>query len=109
MPHKTTLYIDVEDTIFAQVLPDSGFDLRPCIISQLKVLGRMYDCCWLTMWRYKEPIQSGSYQDGISIVSMISCLYGRQINETFRYVEWNQDHDQGKAEFVLRAQKPKDR
>jgi len=108
MLRKTTLYIDIDDTIIAQVLRGSGLDLRPCVISQLKVLGRMYDCCWLTMWPYTEPIRPGSYPDGISIVSMMSCLYGRQINETFRYAEWNRDHDQGKAEFVLRAQEPKD-
>jgi hypothetical protein len=109
MPHKTTLYIDVDDTIIAQVLPGSGFDLRPCIISQLKVLGRMYDCCWLTMWPYKESIRPGSHQDGMSIVSMMTCLYGGpQINETYRYAEWDRDHDLGKAEFVLRESAPKD-
>jgi hypothetical protein len=108
MPRKSTLYIDIDDTIVAQVLPGSGFDLRPCMISQLKVLGRMYDCCWLTMWPYKEPIRAGSYQDGMSIVSMMSCLYGAQINETFRYGEWDRDHDLGKAEFVLRESAPKD-
>ena len=108
MPRKTTLYIDVDDTIIAHWFPGSGFDLRPFVISQLKVLGRMYDCCWLTMWPYTEPIRPGSYQDGVSIVRMMSCLYGTQINETFRYAEWDRDHDLGKAEFVLREGAPKD-
>lgn len=108
MPRKTTLDIDVDDTIIAHWLPVSGFDLRPFVISQLKVLGRMYDCCFLTMWPYTEPIRPGSYQDGVSIVRMMSCLYGTQINDTFRYAEWDRDHDLGKAEFVLREGAPKD-
>ncbi|MGA7109241.1 MAG: hypothetical protein WBV28_10760 [Terracidiphilus sp.] len=44
MSGKTTLYIDIDDTIIAQVLPGSGFDLRPCGRTQLRVLGWMYDC-----------------------------------------------------------------
>jgi hypothetical protein len=48
MPRRTTLYIDIDDTIIAQIMPGAGFDLRPCVITQLAVLGRMYDCCWLT-------------------------------------------------------------
>lgn len=41
MQRKTTLYIDIDDTLIAQVLPGSGYDLRPCVITQLTVLGRM--------------------------------------------------------------------
>jgi hypothetical protein len=108
MQRKTTLYIDIDDTIIAQVLPGSGFDLRPCAITQLKVLSRMYDCCWLTMWPYKEPIRPESYAEGISVVTMMSCLYATQVNETFRYAEWDRDHEQGKAEFVLRDEEPAD-
>jgi hypothetical protein len=108
MPGKTTLYIDIDDTIIAQVLPGSGFDLRPCVMTQLRVLGRMYDCCWLTAWPYTELKRPGSYQDGMSVVTMMSCLYGTRINETFRYAEWDRDHEHGKAEFVLREGAPKD-
>ena|SRR5579872_6614206 len=68
----------------------------------------MYDFCCLTMWPYKAPMRAGSYQDGISIISMMSCLYGRQINDTFRYADWDRHHELGKAEFVLRPQEPKD-
>ncbi len=73
MPRKTTLYIDIDDTIIAQVLPGSGFDLRPCVM-QLRVLGRVYECCWFTMWPHTTPKRPGSYQDGVSIVTMMSCL-----------------------------------
>lgn len=40
MPRRTTLYIDIDDTIIAQIMPGSGFDLRPCVMTQLAVLGR---------------------------------------------------------------------
>jgi hypothetical protein len=36
------------------------------------------------------------------------CLYGTNINEQFRYAEWDRDHPEGKAEFVLREDAPKD-
>jgi len=108
MLHRTTLYIDIDDTIIAQVLPGSGFDLRPCVMTHLTVLSRMYDCCWLTMWPYTEPKRPRPGQDRMSIVTMMRCLYGTQVNDTFRCAEWDRDHEQGKAEFVLREDAPKD-
>ncbi len=108
MPRKTTLYIDIDDTIIAQVLPGSGFDLRPCVITQLKVLGRMYDCCWLTMWPHTSPKHLRSREDRMSIVALMACLYGAEINETFRCADWNQNHEQGKAGFVLGKDAAKD-
>jgi hypothetical protein len=99
---KTTLYLDIDDTIIAQVLPGSGFDLRPCVVTHLTVLGRMYDCCWLTSWPYTD---SGS---GISVATLIRSLYGAAINETFRYADWDRDHPDGKAGFVLREDAPQD-
>jgi hypothetical protein len=39
---------------------------------------------------------------------MMKCLYGAQINDTFRYGEWDRDHEMGKAEFVLRKGQPKE-
>jgi hypothetical protein len=108
MPGKTTLYIDIDDTIIAQILPGSGFDLRPCVMTQLTVLGRIYDCCWLTTWPYTEPRRPKARHDRMSIVTMMRCLYGTEINERYRYAEWDRDHDHGKAEFVLRPGAPKD-
>ena len=108
MPRKTTLYIDIDDTIIAKVLPGSGFDLRPCVMTHLTVLSRMYDCCWLTMWPYTGPKRPRSCQDRMSIVTMMRCLYGIQVNDSFRCAEWDRDHEQGKAEFVLREDVPKD-
>ena len=107
MPHKTTLYIDIDDTIIAQVLAGSGFDLRPCVMTQLRVLGRMYDCCWLTMWLHTAPKYLRHRDDRTSIVALMACLYGAEMNKTFRFGDWDQNHEDGKAEFVLREGAPK--
>jgi len=102
---KTTLYIDIDDTIIAQVLPGSGFDLRPCVITQLTVLGRIYDCCWLTSWPYIDSAAPGT---GASVAALMRCLYAARINEVFRYADWDRDHPNGKAGFVLGEQAPED-
>ena len=110
MQPKTTLYIDVDDTIIAQVLPGSGFDLRPCVMTQLAVLGRMYDCCWLTSWPYaaSDASNAGVPGAGLSVLTLMRCLYGSRINETFRYADWDRDHPDGKAGFVLSKGSPED-
>jgi hypothetical protein len=69
MPRRTTLYVNIDDTIIAQVMPGSGFDLRPCVMAKLAVLGRMYDCCWLTTWPYTEPKRTRSREARVSVVS----------------------------------------
>lgn len=105
MPPKTTLYIDIDDTIIAQILPGSGFDLRPCVITQLTVLGRLYDCCWLTSW----PNSSADAQpSGMCVQTLMRSLYGHRVNETFRYADWDRNHSDGKAGFVLRPDQPED-
>ena len=105
MQRKTTLYIDIDDTIISQVLPGSAFDLRPCIITQLTVLGRMYDCCWLTSWPYTASASSGA---DVSVATLMRSLYGSTINELFRYADWDRDHPDGKAGFVLGEDAPED-
>jgi hypothetical protein len=105
VPPRSTLYVDIDDTIIAQVLPGSGFDLRPCVITQLTVLGRLFDCCWLTSWPYSPGV---SPQSGMCVQTLIRSLYGHQINETFRYADWDRDDPDGKAGFVLRPDQPAD-
>jgi hypothetical protein len=101
---KTTVYIDIDDTIIAQILPGSGFDLRPCVITHLTVLGRMYDCCWLTSWPYRDAAPG----IGMSISTLMRGIYGIGINESFRYADWDREHPDGKAGFVLRTEAPED-
>jgi hypothetical protein len=108
MPRKTTLYIDIDDTIIAQVLPGSGFDLRPGAMTQLRVLSLMYDCCWLTAWPHFQPMRPESGDACMTVATLMSCLYGTVINERFRYAEWDRDHPDGKAGFVLRESESED-
>jgi len=105
MSRKTTLYIDIDDTIIAQVLPGAGFDLRPCVMTHLTVLNRLFDCCWLTSWPYSP---SAAPESGVSVQILMSCLYGHRINDTFRYADWDREHPDGKAGFVLRPDSPQD-
>jgi hypothetical protein len=105
LSRKTTLYIDIDDTIIAQILPGSGFDLRPCVITQLTVLGKLFDCCWLTSWPCGDPLASAS---GMSVQMLMRCLYGHRIQETFRYADWDREDPGGKAGFVLSPDSPSD-
>jgi len=105
MYRKTTLYIDIDDTILAEVLPGSGRDLRPCVITHLTVLAQLYDCCWLTSWPYSPADAEPS---GMCVQTLMRALYAHRINETFRYATWDHDHPDGKAGFVLRPDQPED-
>ena len=105
MQRKTTLYLDIDDTIIAQVLPGSGFDLRPCVMTHLRVLGQLFACCWLTSWPYLDPAAPGT---GVSVVTLLHSLYGARVSETFRYADWDRDHPDGKAGFVLNNGAPED-
>lgn len=105
MFRNSTLYVDIDDTIIAQVLPGSGFDLRPCVITHLTVLSRLYDCCWLTSWPYSP---AHAPESGMCVQTLMRSLYGHRINETFRYANWDRDHPDGKAGFVLRPDQPRD-
>src|SRR3569833_3311694 len=102
---KTTLYIDFDDTIFAEVLPGSGRDLRPCVITHLTVLGQLSDCCWLTSWPYSPPDSTPS---GTCVKIHMQAHYGNRINETIRYANRDHDHLDGKAGCVLRHGQPED-
>ena len=105
MYRKTTLYIDIDDTIIAEVLPGSGRDLRPCVITHLTMLGRLFDCCWLTSWPY-SPVDIEPF--GVCVQILMRSLYAQPINETFRYANWDHDHPDGKAGFVLDPAQPDD-
>ena len=105
MSKNITVYIDIDDTIIAQVLPGSGFDLRPCVITHLTVLGKLFDCCWLTSWPYAPADAPDS---GMCVQTLMRSVYGHRINETFRYAVWDHDHPDGKTGFVLEPGQPQD-
>jgi len=103
LSRATTLYLDIDDTILAQVLPGSGFDLRPCVITQLTVLGGLFDCCWLTSWPWTP---ADAPESGMCVQTLMRSVYGHRINETFRYARWDHNHPDGKAGFVLSPDQP---
>jgi hypothetical protein len=70
------LYIDVDDTIIAEINKGSGFDLRPNVMSQLRALTRLFRCRWLTYWPSKE------------IFKLMKLLYGARINQEMQWVDW---------------------
>ena len=102
---KTTLYIDIDDTIIAEVLPRSVRDLRPCVITHLTVLAQLYDCCWLTSWPWSPD---DAPPGAMCVQTLMRGLYAHRINETFRYADWDRDHPGGKAGFVLDSNQPED-
>lgn len=87
--NKATLYVDVDDTIIAQTYKASGFDLRPGVLTQLRILGRLFDCVWLTCWPRKD------------IYALIRGLYGIRINKEFKYGDWPHGHAWRKAGYVF--------
>lgn len=105
MHRKTTVYIDIDDTIIAENLPGSVRDLRPFVITQLTALGQLYDCCWLTTWPYSL---ADAAPDGMCVQTLMHALYAHRINESFRYANWDHDHPDGKAGFVLAPSEPED-
>ena len=92
---KPTLYVDVDDAIIAKCHHGSGFDLRPGVITQLRVLSRLFNCQWLTCW------------DQRSIFQLIKLLYGGRINSDLTYANWDHGHPWRKAGYVLNEKAPK--
>ena len=86
---KPRLYLDVDDVLIANCHKGSGFDLRPSVLTQLRVLSRLYDCVWLTCWPRKN------------IFELIRYLYGSYINENMSYADWGHGHPWRKAGYVL--------
>lgn len=91
---KATLYLDVDDTIIAKCHKASGFDLRPGVITQLRVLSRLFKVRWLTCWERRPVFQ------------LIKLLYGGRINLDLTYANWGHGDPQRKAGYVLDPNAP---
>jgi hypothetical protein len=98
MAKKYKLFIDVDDTIIANCYKGSGFDLRPGALTQLRVLTKLYDCEWLTMWPKKD------------IFALVRSLYGSYINTNIGYADWETHprHPWRKAGYVLDPKRTQD-
>jgi len=73
---RQTLYIDVDDTIIANCWDRSGFDLRPNIMTQLRVLKELFNVRWLTCWPYDD------------LELLFKSLYGQDIWRDTEYCAW---------------------
>lgn len=86
---KATLYLDVDDCIIANCHKGSGFDMRPGVLTQLRVLTRLFDCVWLTCWPRER------------IFELLRLLYGASINKDLGYANWGPGDEYRKASYVL--------
>lgn len=87
---KPILYIDVDDTIYAQCVIGCGMDLRPGIITQLRILAKLFRCRWLTCWG------STTLRD-----MWRGLFYCTDLNKNILYADWDLDHPLRKAGYVL--------
>jgi hypothetical protein len=85
---QSTLYIDVDDTIIANCWDRSGFDLRPSVMTQLRVLKELFHVRWLTCW--PEDCLQQLFKD----------LYGQDIWRDTQYENWRQAE---KVDAVLKG------
>lgn len=85
---KSILYIDVDDTLIAQCLRES-FDLRPGVVTQIRILSVLFDCCWLTHWTRED------------LNSLWSKLYASRLIENVRYGDWRKLSRSVKSTYVL--------
>ena len=92
---RPTIFCDVDDTIIANCWEGSGFDLRPNIMTQLRVLKELYNVRWLTCWPY-EPLEL-----------LFNSLYGQDIWRDTQYEDWNKQIEDGvwgeKVDAVLKG------
>lgn len=91
---RATLYLDVDDTIIANCHKGAGFDLRPGVITQLRVLSRLFKVRWLTCWERRPVFQ------------LVKLLYGGRINPDLTYANWGHGHPSRKAGYVLDPNSP---
>ena len=63
--------------------------MRPGVLTQLRVLSKLFDCVWLTCWPRE------------GIFELVRILYGSSINKDLRYADWGHGHPQRKAGYVL--------
>jgi len=91
MLDKPRLYVDVDDTLISECFVGSGFDLRPGVVTQLSVLGKLFECYWLTH-RTEEDL-----------VKTFDGLYAQMMMKKFQYAEWRAVDETDKAPFVLTA------
>lgn len=94
--NKPVLYIDVDDTIIAQHDYHLGFDLRPYVMSQLRMLTDHFHCRWLTCVSEERTKW------------LLRLLYAAHIQRNIEYANWGHGDPLYKAGYVLHPDSPAD-
>lgn len=85
---KGILYLDVDDTIIAENFVGSGHDLRPWVMTQIRVLTELFDVRWLTCVSEE------------SLEEMFKRLYAYRYFKNTTYCHWRNRPTSGKNEKV---------
>ncbi len=96
------LYIDVDDTIFGRYQRGTFLELRPGVISQLRVLAKLFDAYWLTCWPWENP------PSNMDVKTLLQVLYAHDLTTEMKYMRWKGADPDGKAGAVLDPQQPQD-
>lgn len=89
------LYIDIDHTLFSRYFNNTDLELRPAIMSQLRVLSRLFHCHWLTCWSLED------------IKGLLRYTYSYDLVKVIGYADWGHGHPRRKAGFVLSPKAPK--
>lgn len=89
MSKKPLLYIDVDDTLLSTCFLNSGFDLRPGVVTQISILAKIFDCHWLTHWKK------------VDLDDLWTLLYAHRLKNEVTYANWREIDPSNKAVYVL--------
>jgi len=96
------LYIDIDDTIMGRYRQHTFLELRPGVISQLRVLAKLFDCYWLTCWPWENP------PSNMDIQTLLRVLYAHDLVKDIKYMNWGHGDPDEKAGAVLKPGEPQD-
>jgi hypothetical protein len=82
-------------------LPETFLEPRPAIVSQLRVLSRLFYCYWLTCWPW-------NHDRGADVKSLMRSLYAIDLLKDIQYMRWEAGHPDRKAGAVLDPVMPQD-
>ncbi len=85
---KTKLFLDVDDTLISECFP-IGYDLRPGVITQLTILGKLFDCYWLT------------HRSEEDLIVTFDGLFANRMMRSFQYANWREVNNKDKAPYVI--------
>ena len=98
---KDTLYIDIDDTLIVRASMGTRYDLRPGVMTQLHILASLFDCQWLTCWKFKNDRH-------LDICTLLGLLYATDLIDRIDYCDWTTNSQYSKSAAVLSPDAPTD-